>query len=160
MNENVRKARHLIVENLLVSIVVIVLVSGGAGYAIGAQSSTGSQRQFGPGMMNSQGAGSKRANAMNAVFGIVSAKDQDSITVSLGGPGATSTNGNARGSRIVLVNGATQVGKFVQGSIDDLSIGQSVTANGTANSDGSITATQIQIRPAGESPRSGAPMMR
>ncbi|HVU75348.1 MAG TPA: hypothetical protein VHD38_00715, partial [Candidatus Paceibacterota bacterium] len=64
-----------------------------------------------------------------------------------GGPNATSTNGTASGTRIVLINDATEVTKMAQGSTADLTVGTGVTITGTANSDGSLTATMVQIRP-------------
>jgi hypothetical protein len=92
------------------------------------------------------GAGAARGGN-NAVFGTVISKDENGITVQLGGPNATSTNGNASGTRIVLINGSTQVTKMASGSAADLSVGTGVTVMGTANSDGSLTAQSVQIRP-------------
>lgn len=56
------------------------------------------------------------------------------------------------GSQIVLFSNSTQVMKSENGSLTDLKIGDNVTANGTTNSDGSLTAQSIQIRPAAATP--------
>jgi len=37
--------------------------------------------------------------------------------------------------------------KAAQGSMSDLSIGENVTVTGVTNSDGSITAQSVQVRP-------------
>jgi len=52
-------------------------------------------------------------------------------------------------TKTVYYSSSTTVSKMATGTTADLSVGTNVTANGTANSDGSVTATTIQIRPAG-----------
>ncbi|MDO8514043.1 MAG: DUF5666 domain-containing protein [bacterium] len=128
-----------------------IVVVGGAGFWGGIQYAASKtpvgRGQFAAGNFAGGRATSARAGG-NAAFGTIIAKDANSITVQLGGPNATSTNGVASGSKIILYNTNTEVGKTAVGSVSDLSVGQMVTANGTVNSDGSITAQTIQIRPA------------
>ena len=142
-------------KNQLVIPIVVAIVFGGGGFYGGmtyAKSASPARGQFAGGNFAGRagGAGGFRASQNGGVFGTIISKDANSITVQLGGPNATSTNGNDTGSKIVLFDAKTQVGKFVTGSASDLSVGQGVMVAGTPNSDGSVTAQMIQIRPAGQ----------
>ncbi len=71
--------------------------------------------------------------------GQIVTSDANSITIKL-----------ATGStQIILIGTSTQVLKSTLGQTSDLSSGTDVTITGSANSDGSLTAQSIQIRPAG-----------
>jgi len=88
-----------------------------------------------------QGGLTGSANTNNSfVGGEILSKDDKSVTIKL----------PSGGSKIVFISGSTQVMKSATGSINDLSVGQQVSANGTSNTDGSISATTVSIRPAGE----------
>lgn len=63
---------------------------------------------------------------------------------------------NGSSTEIVLIGANTQIVKQVTGTAADLTTGTTVTVTGTTNSDGSMTATSVQIRPAGIGTR--APM--
>lgn len=76
--------------------------------------------------------------------GQIIAKDATSITVQLttGGP-----TGTPSGSKIVFVDSNTKVSKQATGTLSDLAIGTEVSVTGTPNTDGSLSATAVQIRP-------------
>ncbi len=54
---------------------------------------------------------------------------------------------NGSSTQIVLISPTTQILKSAMGTKADLTTGTEVTIMGSANSDGSMTATSIQIRP-------------
>ncbi len=114
-------------------VVAIVAFYGGMKYGQGsaATATTGQGRgQFGQGRGGRNGGGVTAGQILN--------QDANSITVQL----------RTGGSIIVFLSGSTQVAKTVDGSSKDLTTGEQVVVNGTANPDGSITAQSIQIRPA------------
>ncbi|MFH1226199.1 MAG: hypothetical protein V1684_02870 [bacterium] len=82
--------------------------------------------------------GDRNRNGSGFTSGEIIAKDDKSITVKL-------PDG---GSKIIFLADKTEISKFASGALSDLEIGKNVSINGTANSDGSITAQTIQLRPA------------
>jgi hypothetical protein len=141
-------------NNILIAIILIV-IAGGGGFWSGMHYQTGKRPSFTGANGNFAGstnAGNRFARggaAGGVLFGTIIAKDAAGVTVKIGAqPGATSTDA-ASGSRIVLISDATQIMKTESGSANDLSIGQSISVTGSANSDGSLNAQMIQLRPAG-----------
>ncbi len=84
---------------------------------------------------------------MNSVNGEVISKDDESITVKL----------NDGGSKIVFFSDKTNVSKIAIGTQADVAVGEQVMVSGTVNSDGSVNAAMIQIRPVLSPILSGSP---
>jgi hypothetical protein len=55
----------------------------------------------------------------------------------------------AKALKIIYYSGSATIGKMNTGSAADLKRGDQVVVNGPSNPDASITAQNIQIRPAG-----------
>lgn len=143
-------------RTLIIIIVAALLVGGGAFYGgmkYGQSKIAGSfanlrnlspeerqQRlqQTGAGMAGSFGNRAGNQSGAGFVSGDIIAKDNQSITVKL----------RDNSSKIIFYSGTTEISKFASGASGDLEVGKTVTINGTANSDGSLTAQSIQIRPA------------
>jgi len=129
-------------KKILPIFIVIVIVAAGAafygGMLYGKSTASGNFRQF---AANGQFGGNinvrNRQPDQGVTNGQIIAKDDKSITVSL----------RTGGSKIVFFSDTTSVGKFVTGTAADLANGQTVMVTGTTNSDGSISASSIQIRP-------------
>lgn len=85
------------------------------------------------------GGGRFGANRQNgsAVRGKITSADNGSITVQL-------RDGS---SKIITISGSTSINKAVNGSKDDLKTGEQVMVFGNNNSDGSVTAQNIQLNP-------------
>lgn len=73
------------------------------------------------------------------VAGTVASKDAGSITVS-------TKDGS---SHVVLLTPATTFMKSVPGTVADVAVGSTLVVSGAMNADGSVSATSIQLRPAG-----------
>ncbi len=137
-------------KNTIVIGIIALLVGGGIGYfiphgaaAAPAQFSRGSF-QGGNGTFATRGGN----NGAGMLAGTIVSKDSGSVTL----------NTRDGSSHIVLVTPDTTVSKSVQGSMGDISAGTNVIVSGTTNSDGSVSASLIQIRPA--TATAGTPVSR
>lgn len=125
-------------NNKIISIGVIALIIGaGLGYegAIAfAHPAAASQTVRSGGF-----AGGTRAGGASGGFltGTVAAKDSGSITL----------NTRDGSSHVVLVTPNTTVSKSVNGALTDVATGSTIIVSGTTNSDGSVSASLIQLRP-------------
>jgi hypothetical protein len=120
---------------LPVIIAIVIIVAGGAFY--GGMKYTQNKAPQRLQQLGAVGAGLRNGRAGGGfAAGEIISKDDKSITVKL----------QAGGSKIVFYSDTTKIGEFVNGTTDALKIGKSVTINGKANQDGSITAETIQLR--------------
>lgn len=136
-------------RNLIIS-AALLIVGLGAGFFGGIQyrnsqlsklrgnfisnANGGFQRYIGT--ANPTGSGNGFRGAITA--GSILSTESGSITVKL-------ADGS---SKIVLLSGSTTYTNTVSASENDLKTGENVAVTGSANSDGSITANNIQINPA------------
>lgn len=129
-----------------IGVVAVVVIAGAfvGGMQYGKHGAkaplAGDMRQFG-GQGGPTGA-MGRGNQGSMVTGDIISKDATSITVQ-------TRDGS---SKIVFLSNTTEISKFVSGAAADLVIGKTITVTGKANSDGSVAAQTIQLRPALPSP--------
>ena len=151
MNEKTYK-KHLTIW--IITTIVLVIVSFYVGDKHGQSSLKNSFASRGAAIgMSAGGAARGRfAAGGGAVTGSVIAEDATSMTVK-------TRDGS---SKIVLYSGSTQIAKSTAGAISDVAVGSNVSVIGTQNTDGSVTAQNIQIRPdmpAGTGASTSAPMI-
>jgi hypothetical protein len=127
--------------------IILVLVGLGAGFFGGIQyrnyQINKTRGSFATGAIGAQRFTGTRTGGANtrigggAVSGNILSMDATSITVKL-------ADGS---SKIVLLGGSTTYSNTVAAKETDLKVGSPVAVFGTPNSDGSVTATNIQINP-------------
>lgn len=151
----------MIMKNNMIMMIVAVIVVGACGFFAGMKyqetKSSGSNfpRQFqggtgaGGGRQVGQNGQGRLAGGGRPIVGEILSLDDKSITVKL-------QDGS---SKIVLLPDTVTVSKTDQGSKSDLKAGVKVGVFGTDNSDGSVTAQNVQINPAFRS-ATGAPSAR
>ncbi len=134
-------------KNLFVGVVLALIVAAGAFYAgvLYQKSQTRNtfgqfarEGRFGQGQIGMMRGGANNRGFGGAVIGDIVSIDNDSLTVKL-------SDGS---SKIVNLSSATTYSKTETGAKTDLKAGTKIAAIGTANSDGSVTAQNIQINPA------------
>ena len=121
---------------------LVALVALGGGYLWGKASSA--RPSYGAGQFGASGqfgSSTRRfaANGQTLTTGQISQMDSSSITLQL-------PNGN---SEVVFYSSSTEVTEPTTVPVSQLSVGSNVAIGATQNSDGSLTASSIQVRPAG-----------
>lgn len=126
--------------------IILILVGLGVGFFGGYQYRNFRLRQTvgnfaGPNGTFQRFTGRNGGNGMgmmrNGVFGSILSIDNNSITVKL-------ADGS---SKIVLFSTSTTYANTASATQSDLKVGDNVAVVGAVNSDGSVTATNIQINP-------------
>ncbi len=128
-------------RNIVLAVILTAAVVGAGAFYGGMQYSQSRQRQ---GSENFQsrfngtrtGAGAGARGAGNFAGGQVVSLDAKSMTV----------KAPDNSSRIVFIGDATVVAKTVPGALSDIKIGDTISVQGSTNTDGSINAQTIQIR--------------
>src|SRR5581483_9474994 len=138
------------IKSVYVIILVIVFAAAGfyggmtyqksrrPSFAVGANGAVGNVafNGAGGGRFGNRGMGFQGgASAMRPISGQIVSSGNNTITVKL-------SDGS---SKIVDISGSTMINKSTKGSSSDLTSGQQVTAFGTTNSDGSVTAQAVNV---------------
>ena len=125
----------------IIALIVIIIIIAGSFYGGMLYSKNQNARSFNNGTFQTRINRAGGVNGSNFISGNIISKDSSSITLQIPNNG---------GSKIIFYSGTTQISKFAAGTADDLATGTTVSVTGTTNSDGSITAQSIQIRPANQ----------
>jgi len=132
-------------KNIIIAILISVVMSG-AGFFAGMKYQQSKRINFTSNGQFNRG-GTPRGNGFRPVNGEITAVDDKSITVKL-------TDG---GSKIVILSEATGYNKATQATKADVKVGDKVAVIGTENTDGSVTAQNVQLNPIIRAPSSPVP---
>lgn len=128
-------------KNSIITAVIALVIGFGAGYFIHA-SPTQTPNTRG----NFAGANFSGARGGGAGGGFLTG------TVAAASSGSITLNTKDGSSHVVLITPATSISKSVSGAVADVSVGSTIIVSGTTNSNGSVSASLIQLRPAPTSP--------
>jgi hypothetical protein len=131
------KTNTIIVFIIIAIIIGIGAFYGGMQFQKSQANATQQQRRqafTGPGF-NQNG---RPGNGNSFINGDIISQDDKSVTLKL----------RDGGSKIIFFSDSTQITKSASGATSDLTTGENLMVTGTTNTDGSITAQTIQIRPA------------
>jgi len=133
-------------KNTTIITILLCVVFAAGGFYVGMKYQSGKSSTAGTGQyagryggQGGMGRTGNRAGGVRPITGSILSADPSSITVKL-------QDGS---SSIVLLSAQTTINKAASASATDLTVGERVSAFGTANADGSMTATSVQINPMG-----------
>lgn len=129
-------------NKILISIIVTALIFGGIGFFVGMRYQQSKNprlfaRNFSGNANFSGRTNQGNQNNFRPVSGEILSVDDKSITVKL-------PDGS---SKIVILGDSTNISKSESASKEDLKVGEKISAFGSLNQDGSITASNIQLNP-------------
>ena len=138
-NQNYMKNKKVIVSVIVCLVIAIISFFVGIKYGEGKTPASSQSQTFNRMQQGNKNGGSGMRGGLGGgiVSGEILSKDATSMIVKL----------RDGGSKIVLTSPSIKVEKTVDGLSADLIVGKSVMVTGTANPDGSVSATSIQIRP-------------
>lgn len=130
---------------VIIAVAIIVGIAGFFGGMKYAETKSLSNQSFGGRTGNTTGNGTGRFGGGNrgagssggAVTGQVLSVDDKSVTVKL-------QDGS---SKIVLLSDKTTINKASQATVSDIKSGETIAVFGSTNSDGSVTAQNVQLNP-------------
>lgn len=125
-------------NSMIIVTILFAIIAAGGGFFAGMKYQESQQTTRFPFGRNGQEGFRQFGNAaFRPVRGSIISNDTNSITVK-------QMDGS---SKIVILSGNTQFMKSAAGSKDDLKTGDTIMVFGSQNSDGSITAQNVQINP-------------
>lgn len=132
-------------QNTIITIIVILLVGvvsffGGMKYQQSQRNANFRQFGFGNGQLmkgNGQFGGAMIKSGFRPVAGEIISVDDNSVTIKL-------PDGS---SKIVILSSKTEINTATKGDKSQLKVGEQIAAFGSENSDGSVTAQNIQLNP-------------
>jgi hypothetical protein len=130
-------------QTILIMVLIAVIFAGG-GFFVGKsvqQNQITAQRTQMMGQFAGRTGTTTGANRMAArggqIMGTILSEDDKSMTVQM-------ADGS---SKIVLISATTSINQATVATVADLKVGTKVSAFGSTNTDGSVTAQNIQINP-------------
>lgn len=149
-------------KNKISCIVIIIVVAiatfyAGIKYNQSKTAAVTADRQVQFGQMRNGGQGGAKLGrggigmgGAGFVSGEIISKDAQSITVKIGNQrqlaGQPDNATQQGGSKIIFLSASTTIAKTVAGTQSDLSVGSQISVTGNANTDGSVTAKEVQVR--------------
>lgn len=131
-------------NNIVIILVIVALLTGGAGFFGGMKYQQGKQPskadiqslgQSREGMRQPGISGAQQREGSEMVRGEIISQDEESVTIKLAD----------ESSKIILISENTKINKTTEGSVNDLETGKQIAVFGKENSDKSISASNIQL---------------